>query len=570
MPDTCVEKKENTYFNISVHLGRSSLFIIIMTTTKKNVWFPIKLSNHEKEALKRLKSSVKETPQKLDFSLLKKVDDKVAILLKKNVDIIVDRNSLPNLSHLICGWGNFTYKGKPIIEKIADFIFYKKNIPYIKQCDPEGDFHPWQSLAYTAMAGVDFKSVKINNHTLKELAFNSVWINKNKGEELGHLLFAFANNYEEEDLKNVFYLNGEAHSLEQLVLRAIDAHDYGGFEVCRKFHLSEGLCAITAKISNLEKYKSDAQKFLDGQTEMIGLIQLIFEQILSTKGNLSLMSSIRDKMVILSYFENHIYYLGHAIENACFGFLNGFKIDKIQFNLMIKAVNTANRFLYHFGLGAISFLESFLSIGHYRRASLLLAEIVKNVDKDFNSITNFDINKKLKLYTVNLDSIQEDKENLFSEDKEEQQYKEYFLFSVKDYHVLPRLDEILKNEKLKKSSIELKGGFEHFRRYHPNNWPRSVHYEIIQYKSNNAIGVELHIEDVRYNGLFSQLEEIYTTIKKEDKELDILIDNYWYECGRLKMTYNETVSPNKIIEDFIKFINFSEDRITKRMVELEL
>ena len=45
------------------------------------------------------------------------------------------------------------------------------------------DFHPWQSLAYTSMAGVDFNKVKVKNHSLKDLAFNSVWINKNKGEE---------------------------------------------------------------------------------------------------------------------------------------------------------------------------------------------------------------------------------------------------------------------------------------------------------------------------------------------------------------------------------------------------
>lgn len=537
---------------------------------REKVWFPIALSDLEKEALKKLKSTIKETPQKLDVDLLKKVDKKVNILLKNNVNIIVERNSLPNLSHLICGWGNFMYEGAPIVEKMEDFIFYKNNEPYIKQCDPEGDFHPWQSLAYTSMAGVNFNDVKVKNHSLKDLAFNSVWINKNKGEELGHLLFAFANNYSSEDLTKIFYLNTVPHNLEELIHRGIEAHDYGGFEVCRKFHLSEGLCAITSKVAQLEKYKPDAQRFLDGQTEMVGLIQLIFEQILNEDGDLALLTSIRDKMVILSYFENHVYYLGHAIENACFGMLNGFKIDMVHYNLMIKAVNTANRFLYHFGLDAISFLESFLSLGHYRRASLLLLEISKHVDENLNLDADFNINEKLKLYTVDLDAIQEENPASTPQDVDEQHYKEYFLFSVKDYNVLPRLNEVLENEILKESKLELKGGFEHFRRYHPNKWPRSVHFEIVQYTLNDSIGVELHIEDIVYKDLFSDLEEIHQHIKANVPELEVLIDKTWYNCGRLYMTYNKEVSTNKIIEDFIKLIALSEEKISNKMQELEV
>ncbi len=537
---------------------------------EEKIWFPIALSDLEKEALKKLKSTIQQTPQELDSNLLNKVDKKVNILLKNNVKTIVERNSLPNLSHLICGWGNFMYEGAPIIEKMEDFIFYKNNQPYIKQCDPEGDFHPWQSLAYTSMAGVDFNKVKVKNHSLKDLAFNSVWINKNKGEELGHLLFAFANNYEKNDLENIFYLGGVSHNLEELIHRGIDAHDYGGFEVCRKFHLSEGLCAITSKVPYLEKYKPDAQRFLDGQTEMVGLIQLIFEQILNEDGDLTLLTSIRDKMVILSYFENHVYYLGHAIENACFGMLNGFKIDMVHYNLMIKAVNTANRFLYHFGLDAISFLESFLSLGHYRRASLLLHEISKHVDENLNLDADFNINEKLKLYTVDLDAIQEENPASTPKDTDEQHYKEYFLFSIKDYSVLPRLNEVLENEILKESTLELKGGFEHFRRYHPNKWPRSVHFEIVQYTLNNSIGVELHIEDIAYKDLFSDLEEIHQHIQANVPELEVLIDKTWYNCGRIYMLYNEEVATNKIIEDFIKLIALSEEKISNKMQALEV
>ncbi|WP_420574469.1 hypothetical protein [Kordia sp.] len=535
---------------------------------KKEIWFPIALSDLEKEALNTLKSSMPKTPQPLDSELLEKVDKKVNILLKNNVDIIVARNSLPNLSHLICGWGNFMYDGAPVIEKMEDFIFYKNNEPYIKQCDPEGDFHPWQSLAYTSMAGVNFNEVKVKNYSLKDLAFNSVWINKNKGEELGHLLFAFANNYSVEDLSKIFYLNTEPHNLEQLIHRGIEAHDYGGFEVCRKFHLSEGLCAITAKVSDLEKYKPDAQRFLDGQTEMVGLIQLIFEQILNEDGDLSLLTSIRDKMVILSYFENHIYYLGHAIENACFGFLNGFEIDMVHYNLMIKTVNTANRFLYHFGLDAISFLESFLSLGHYRRASLLLLEISKHVDQNLNLDADFNINEKLKLYTVDLDAIDEKNQEESPKNEAEQHYKEYFLFSVKDYNVLPRLNEVLENEILKQSSLELKGGFEHFRRYHPNKWPRSVHFEIVQYKHDDSIGVELHIEDLAYKSLFSELEEIHKHIQANVPTLEVAIDKNWYNCGRIHMVYNKDVSTDKIIEDFIKLIAESQEKISNKIQKI--
>lgn len=534
--------------------------------TNKEYWFPINLSKKEFKKLEDLKVSVDNGIEEIDETLLNEVDKKMTVLLKQNVELILERNSLPNLSHLICGWGNFVYDNESLVERISDFIFFKEGVPFVKQCDPEGDFHPWQSFAYMSMAGVDFDNIKIKEkYSLKDVAFNSTFINKNKGEELGHLLFAFANNYKEEDLTKSFNLNGAIYDLKGLVDFAVDAHDYGGFEVCRKFHLTEGLCAIVSKIDSFNNYKSDAQRFLDGQTEMIGLIQLIFEQVLRKEGDLELLTSLRDKLVILSYFENHIYYLGHAIENTCFGLMNGYKVSLVNFKMMVKAINTANKFLYDFGLDEISFLESFLSLGHYRRASYFLLEISRIIDRKQMIINSeINLNKVLQKYTVDLNQEYILIDNKLRESKNKS-FKEYFLFSNREYDVLPRLKEVIENKLLKSSDFQFIGGFEHFRRYHPENWPRSVHYEIIQYKNNENIGVEIHIEDLIFKSLFSCFEEIYSSYKGE---LELSIDNEWYGCGRLMMVHDKNISPESIIYNFFDFVELTKNRISLEINEI--
>ncbi|VAW11249.1 hypothetical protein MNBD_BACTEROID03-1564 [hydrothermal vent metagenome] len=527
--------------------------------TSLKPWLPIVLSDTENGCLSQLYKFLDQNDQKLDLTLWEQTDQKINFLFKSYVNTIVDRNSLPNISHLICGWGDFEYEGGSITDKLADFIFYKDGKPYIKQCDPEGDFHPWQSFAYMVMAGVDFQKKIVGTHSLQDVVSNSIRIQKDKGEELGHLLFAFASVAESDWLDHIFYMNEKQYTLQEMVRKAIYAHEYGGFEVCRKFHLSEGLCAISARVPAFEKFKEEAERFLDGQTKMVDFILIVLEQILSEKSQISVIKSLRDKLVILDYFENHIYYLGHAIENACFGLINGFTMEKRQFRAITRAINIANSFLSDFGLASISFLESFLSLGHYRRAVTLFTKLndstVEVEGQRIGLILTTNLKLTLQEYTVDLKSLK-GKPGLKPEIVSDA-YKDYFLYFDTEYDILPKLKSIIEHTDLQDTNIVLKGGFKHFRRYHPAEWPRSVHYEILQHK-NKTIGLEIHIEDQRYQSLYPVLERLSTKLPELCMKGKVSLDREWYSCGRLKIDYDLDVPNDVIVKDFLRFIGYTE------------
>src|SRR5262245_32574337 len=69
-------------------------------------------------------------------------------LLQDVLSDILDREGLPHIAHLICGWGNAKCLGRPLFHRIQDFIVERESNPRILQCDQAGDFHPWQTFAY--------------------------------------------------------------------------------------------------------------------------------------------------------------------------------------------------------------------------------------------------------------------------------------------------------------------------------------------------------------------------------------------------------------------------------------
>src|SRR5258708_2239000 len=92
----------------------------------------------------------------LDQSMVASTSSALAQAMSYHISDIIQRDSLPSLSHVLNGWGDVRIDGLRISDRFEDFLHYDdRGRPCILQCDPEGEFHPWQSFAYAVMAGVD-------------------------------------------------------------------------------------------------------------------------------------------------------------------------------------------------------------------------------------------------------------------------------------------------------------------------------------------------------------------------------------------------------------------------------
>ena len=315
-------------------------------------WWPLELSPREDEAVCKFRLRMQQASISLNEDAVHSVSDQLSRIMGQHLTAIIERDGLPHLSHVLNGWGNARFKGHYLIEELVPFIHRDQSgRPFILQCDPEGEFHPWQSFAYAVMAGIDpDEPIPPLGVSLRLLAKNSRFINTREGRELGHLLFALA--HLDPNIAGVpFSLRGEVCDVPMLMEMAVEAHYYGTFEVCRKFHLTEGLCAMAMKVEGLAHYQEDAQGFLDGQLDMLLLLGVILqetEELIALKKQVSpdsLIQELRNTLVIGSYLENHCYYAGHLIELACFADSFGYHIAPEHRIAMVFIVNELNAIL---------------------------------------------------------------------------------------------------------------------------------------------------------------------------------------------------------------------------------
>ncbi len=203
--------------------------------------------------------------QTLDLASAKHAEKVLGSLLKSTVKQILDREGLPHIAHLICGWGDSIAFGRRLPLYISDFIFDCRLRPRIQQSREDGDFHPWQSFAYCRMANLP-QSYAIGNVLLRTLMRNSTDLNTSDPTDLGHLLYCVAH----DDLDNLprFIFGGDELNVSGLVEQAVEGHVYGGYHVCRKFHLTEGLCAISAR-SQFFDYHEIVSELLYGQLQSL-------------------------------------------------------------------------------------------------------------------------------------------------------------------------------------------------------------------------------------------------------------------------------------------------------------
>ncbi len=510
-------------------------------------WWPLDLSPPEDAAVRAFHARMETGQYRLNLHLLSRSADLLTGLMSRHVGDILDRDGLPHLCHLINGWGDGFYLGRRFTDRIASFVHRGPDgKPYVLQRDPEGEFHPWQSFAYAVMAGVDPDAALADEGpTLRELARTSRSLNTPDGHELGHLLFALAH-LDPDSGGLPFYMVDSVVSVEQLVERAIQAHHFGSFEVCRKFHLTEGIAAIAALIPNLERYRETAQGFLNGQLDILFVLGAMLDQVrghLTTSERLQstgLLASLRNSLIVGNYFENHVYYAGHLIELAGFAAIQGYQVTPTHRAAMAFVVNEINATLP--GIAPqLSFPDCFLHFGHYRRAMTLLAEL------DAVAWQRASVGREeLQRYTVDLDSCPECGVSTDRDDGRD--VLALGLYELERSANNPRpifLEVVGCYARIARPELSPRGKFDHFRRIGPARWPRAFHYELLDY--GDKVGVEIHLESDAVFSLAPLVQRLVPEVSIRLHPVAIEWDPAWWKGrGRLRALYPDDVPPSEV------------------------
>jgi hypothetical protein len=531
---------------------RSSVF-------EQRFWWPLDLSPRSENAFSRFRSQMLERPVSVDKTLAQSVSDQLALVMSQHISELIYRDSLPHLSHVLNGWGDFSIDGARVSDWIARFIHRdSRGRPYILQCDPEGEVHPWQSLAYAVMAGVD-PDVKLGSSdaSIRDLALNSRQLNTEEGRELGHLLFALAD-LDPNMTGGPFFLKNERCDLPRLMELAVEAHHFGSFEVCRKFHLTEGLCAVAAKIRGFEHYRDAAQGFLDGQLDILLVLGIILEQagqLITANEEVkpdSLIQELRDALVLGPYIENHCYYAGHIIELAVFVNSFGYRIAPEHRSAMAFVINQLNQMLPPY-LPHTQFVECFLHLGHYRRAMTLFA----GVDQERANGRPF-TRAELTEFTAGIEDLRRAADVAPENNVNSELPPAVFEVAHEPIYRRAAFDHIVAEyEKIAPREFEtrgVRGTSHHYRRMGPVRWPRAVHYELLDYGS--TIGAEIHLESDEVQPLGNLVRSLVDRASSKFPTLPVEWDPEWSDGrGRLRILFPSELPAGTIAAGMVTLIN---------------
>lgn len=511
-------------------------------------WWPLELSGREDAAFRTFRQRMRDMPIRLDANAVNLISNQLSHLMTRHLVDIIERDGLPHLAHVINGWGNAQFRNHHLIEELIPFVHRDRmGRPVMLQCDPEGEFHPWQSFAYAVMAGIaPEEPIAPLGVSLRQLAYNSRSINTHEGRELGHLLFALAH-LDPDIAGRPFSLKGRSYTIPDLMELAIEAHHYGTFEVCRKFHLTEGLCAMAARVVGFEEYRYDAQGFLDGQLDMLFILGLIIQEASELitahrpAGPDSLLHELRRTLVIGNYLENHCYYAGHLIELACFAAILGYRIAPEHYHAMVFILNELNAILPGY-LPHVSFLDCFLHLGHYRRAMTLLLE-VERARAEQRPLTRLDLAR----FTVDFDAPSLQAQPLPAGIMEPSSIEtSVYDLEAPSSNPRPEFEAVVAQyASVAPTDLKPRGRFDHFRRIGPAAWPRAVHYELLDY--GGVIGTEIHLESDTVRSLGPHIRAFTSRIGSRFPDHRVEWEPTWYQHrGRLRLLFEGGTPPEVI------------------------
>src|SRR5258708_18601677 len=163
--------------------------------TSSNAWWPLELSPRAATARDTWAAHIMEERSALDASTCATLVHQLDDAMRFHLGHILESDTLPHFAHVINGWGNVVFQGRSMFECLDRFIHAYGTRRALLQCDPEGDFHPWQTLAYAVMAGAS-PPTRISNTAggvpPLDLFHRNRPLHYCEGRELRPLLFSFA------------------------------------------------------------------------------------------------------------------------------------------------------------------------------------------------------------------------------------------------------------------------------------------------------------------------------------------------------------------------------------------
>jgi hypothetical protein len=158
-----------------------------------------------------------------------------------------------------------------------------------------------------------------------------------------------------------FDLYGRKVTPRELFAAGLSHHRHGTHLVCQNYHMTEGLCASSARMSGLHLYFEDAQECLSRQLETLIELDLVLDQVMRPSEINKAFEAMRTKF---------LFHAGHAIELASFAMVDGFYIDGVYIRCINRVFNRLNEIIMQTAL-AEKFEENLFHLSHYRRALTL-------------------------------------------------------------------------------------------------------------------------------------------------------------------------------------------------------
>ena len=254
-----------------------------------------------------------------------------------------------------------------------------------------------------------------------------------------------------------------------------------------------------------------------------------------------LAATLRDTLALGPMFENHCYYAGHLIELACFARLCGFEPSPEHDQAMIRILNHLNR-LIPLTLSLTDFTQCFLHLGHYRRAATLYGQLhrLRAAGQPLGEVD-------LAAYTIDFDGFPDAETPAGSDPVLDGmlERKVYDLAAPFD-DTSPRLAGVIAEyRRIAWPGFAPRGGYKHFRRISPPHWPRTFHYELLEYP--DAIGVEIHIENPAMRWMAEHLKDLEEPLRRRFPDWRVSWDpEWWGQLGRIAVLFPNSVPAREV------------------------
>lgn len=498
-------------------------------------WDPLRLSPKLNEYLGNARPSVAANGSRLDAHLCASVLGAAQAQFEQALPDLLSDDSLPELAHTFLAVGHLPRARRLVLARIGDFAQSYDGERAVRQRDPEGDFHPWQSFAYMVLVESTAGSWEIppDGTTLREIARASTDLRVDRGEELGHPLLAASLLFSADDVP-AFTFDGARRGTEELLCAAIGAQWVGDFEVCRKFHLTSGIASVVSRYASLRRYRSVATMAVAGQLRVLEAVAVLSRGLADSKGTATL-QHLRRALGLSDLFQDHLFYAGHLLEfhNICHA--SGY--DTLPDHYVVSLINDVNLWLSDCLASNRSPHQYRVQLPHYLRALATYLETLGLV-VDHESVPS-----------IERHGVPED-----------------FPFRVAEVESRghprpPFLEAVLAFEK-GMPDLPLRGTFAHFRRTRPESWPRSLHYELLDY--GDWLGAELHIEGD--DGLWACpfLSGLANVMPAPPGSVGVEYDpDWWGNRGRLRVLYAPGTEARTVAAGLAALVDATEPTLSR-------